>query len=217
MVLEVLDILRTDGFQLAGVFLIVFLLNLLPAFAPPTWIALSAVRLGAPDINPIALALTGAVAATFGRMLLAKIARIVLRGHLLGEEAKKNVDQIRTKIEAHRTASVTGLLLYSLSPLPSNHLFVAYGLTSLNISYVAAPFFAGRLASYSFWIFTAGVAGRKFDLDADDAAFSVGFYFVVTQLLIVPLIYLFVKIDWKSLFEERRLLLRRTPKADPSQ
>lgn len=212
MTLAALDLVRADGLNLALVFLLIFLLNMLPAFAPPTWVALSAISIGAPDVNPFGLALTGAAAATSGRIVLAKLARLLLRGHLLGDDSRTNIDEIRKKIEAHRAASAVGLIVFALSPLPSNHLFIAYGLTSLNIGFAAAPFFVGRLASYSFWIFSAGAAGRKFEIDAGDAAFGFGLYFVVTQLLLVPIMYIFVKIDWNALLEHRRLALRRAPK-----
>jgi membrane protein YqaA with SNARE-associated domain len=212
MILAALQVIQTDGWQLASVFLLVFLLNILPAFAPPTWVALSAFSVGAPDVNPFGLALTGALAATSGRIILAKLARIVLRGRLLSEDSRTNVDEIRKRIEAHRAASIAGLVLFALSPLPSNQLFIAYGLTSLKIVFAAAPFFVGRFASYFFWILSAGVAGRKFDLDAGDAVIGVGVYFVVTQLLIVPFTYFFVKIDWNLLFEHGRLRLRTPSK-----
>jgi hypothetical protein len=212
MTLAALDVLQANGLQLALVFLLVFLLNVLPAFAPPTWVALSAFSVGAPDVDPFGLALTGAAAATSGRIVLAKLARLLLRGQILSEDSRRNIDEIRKKIEAHRAASAVGLTVFALSPLPSNHLFIAYGLTSLNIAFAAVPFLVGRLASYSFWIFSAGAAGRKFGLDTGDAAFGFGLYFVVTQLLIVPFMYLLVKIDWNTLFEHRRLVLRRAPK-----
>lgn len=213
MTLAALDVLQLDGHWLAIVFLLVFLLNVLPAFAPPTWVVLSAFIVGAPEVNPFALALTGAAAATSGRIVLAKLARLLVRGHLLSGESRRNIDEIRKKIEAHRAASAVGLTVFALGPLPSNLLFIAYGLTSLNIAFAAAPFFVGRVASYSFWIFSAGAAGRRFELDAGDAAFGFGLYFIVTQLLIVPFMYLFVKIDWNALFANRRLALRRAPKS----
>lgn len=147
-------------------------------------------------------------AATLGRIVLAKLARIILRGHVLSEDSRKNVDEIRKMIEAHPAASAAGLAFFALSPLPSNHLFIAYGVTSLKIVFAAAPFFVGRFTSYLFWIASAGVAGRKLDLDAGDAVLGVGVYFVVPQLLIVPFMYLFVKIDWNALFEQGRLRIR---------
>lgn len=208
-----LDILNQAGTNLPGlaaVFAAVFLLNIIPIFAPPTWIVLSAISLGVPDAVPHGLALVAATAATSGRVVLAKMSRRILRGKLLGDDARRNVDEIRNGIEQHRLASAGGMILYAFSPLPSNHLFIAYGLTNLPVLFAAVPFFLGRLVSYSFWIFSAAAAGKKFDIDLAESGFGFGVYFIITQLLLIPTIYFLVKIDWKLLIGHRRFALRRS-------
>jgi hypothetical protein len=208
-----MDILNQAGANaqgLAAVFAVIFLLNIIPIFSPPTWIVLSAISLGVPDAIPLGLAIVGATAATCGRVVLAKMSRRILRGKLLGDDARRNVDEIRTGIEAHRLASAGGVLLFAFSPLPSNHLFIAYGLTNLPVVFPAVPFFLGRLVSYSFWIFSAAAAGKKFDIDLAESGFGFGVYFVVSQILLIPMIYFIVKIDWKLLIHHHRLALRRS-------
>ena len=195
---------------LAAVFAVVFLLNVIPIFAPPTWIVLSTISLGVPDSIPLGLAPVGATAATCGRIVLAKMSRRILRGKLLGDDTRRNVDEMRAGIEAHRLASAGGIVLFAFSPLPSNHLFIAYGLTNLPVVFAAVPFFLGRLVSYSFWIFSAAAAGKKFDIDMAESGFGFGAYFIVSQLLLIPTIYFLVKIDWKLLIDHRRLALRRS-------
>ena len=56
-----------------ALFFVVFVLNVLPAFAPPTWMTLSFVGLAVPNVNVVALAVVGAAAATLGRIALAKL------------------------------------------------------------------------------------------------------------------------------------------------
>jgi hypothetical protein len=68
---------------------------------------------------------------------------------------------------------------------------------------VACPFFIGRLASYSFWVTTASAVGERLDLDSFESASYVGVYFVVSQLLLVPVIYAFTHVDWHAAFEGR--------------
>lgn len=198
-----------QAWQTSIIFLMVLLLNVIPAFAPPTWAALSLFSIGTPDIDPFALALTAAIAAASGRMILAKASRIVLRGRWLSDQSRRNVDEIRTRIESHRLMSAAGLALFALSPLPSNHLFIAYGLTSLKVAFAAIPFFVGRLASYYFWISSAMFAGRKLDVDFEDAGGWFLLYFALTQLLIIPGIYVFVRPDWAALFGRRGFRFRR--------
>ena len=80
-------------------FLIVLLLNVIPAFAPPTWMVFSYLGFRYPDHAGWTLALVGAVAATLGRTVLAKLSRVIVRNHWLGNAARNNVDSIKTELE----------------------------------------------------------------------------------------------------------------------
>lgn len=189
----------------ALLFAVVFVLNVVPAFAPPTWIALSFIGFSIPDVPVGAVALIGACAATLGRITLAKLARFLVRGRFMGERGRENIDAIKTGLERRRVVTFGIFLAYAFSPLPSNYLFIAYGLTTLRLALVALPFFIGRLASYSFWVFTATAVGNRLNMDSIESASYVGLYFIVSQLLVVPVIYLFTRIDWRAAFEKRRL------------
>jgi hypothetical protein len=190
---------------LAVLFVVVFVLNVIPAFAPPTWMTLSYIGLTAPDMSPLLLALTGAVAATLGRLSLAKLSRVIVRGKALGEQTRKNVDRVKIELEKHRAFTFGAFLVYAFSPLPSNYLFIAYGLTTLRLPLVAAPFFIGRFVSYSFWVTSASLIGNRLDVDSIESGWHRVIYFVMSQLLLVPALYAFARIDWHSLFEKRRL------------
>lgn len=197
---------------MAVLFLVVFVLNLLPAFAPPTWTAMSFIGLAIPNIDVLLLAVVAAVAATGGRIVLAKLSRAIVRQKFLTEEARRNVDAIRAGIENRRAMTVGTFLGYSLSPLPSNYLFIAYGLTSLPIVLLAAPFFIGRFVSYAFWARTASTVGDWLDWDWVESAPYFVAYFVLSQLLLIPVIYGFTRLDWRALFTEKRLRWLETPK-----
>jgi hypothetical protein len=189
----------------ALLFVVVFALNLAPAFAPPTWMTLSAIGFTSPGARVAVLALIGATAATLGRIALAKLSRSIIRVKLLDEVSRRNVDAIKRGLEKHRALTFGMFFVYAFSPFPSNYLFIAYGLTSLRLALVAFPFFIGRLASYSFWITTASMVGDRLDMDSIESAWYVGVYFVLSQLLLVPVIYCFTKIDWAALFEKHEL------------
>ena len=190
---------------IAVLFIVVFVLNLLPAFAPPTWTAMSFIGLTVPNIDAFLLAFVAATAATCGRVILANLSRSVVRQKLLTEQARRNVDAIRVGIENRRAMTLGTFLGYSLSPLPSNYLFIAYGLTSLPIAFLALPFFIGRFVSYAFWTRTASTVGDWLDWDWFESAPYFAAYFLLSQLLLVPAIYGFTRIDWQALFTERRL------------
>jgi membrane protein DedA with SNARE-associated domain len=197
-----------------GVFALIFALNLIPAFAPPTWVALSFIGLTAPTVHVVPLALVGASAATLGRVTLSKLARWIVRQRILSDRTRQNVDAIKDALAKRRVLTFSVFLAYAFSPLPSNYLFIAYGLTALRLSLVAFPFFIGRFISYSFWISTASAIGDRLDLDSLESSSYLGIYFITSQLLLVPAIYFFTKIDWATLINERRLMWLRETRSD---
>jgi hypothetical protein len=141
--------------ELITMFGVIFALNIIPAFAPPTWMVLSWIGFSHPLGNPFAIALAGALAATTGRLVLAKLSRIIIRQRFMSEVTRGNIDVVKDGLERHRTLTFGAFLLYAFGPFPSNYLFIAYGLTSLPFWLVAVPFFVGRCVSYSFFVFTA--------------------------------------------------------------
>ena len=196
--------LTTDTLTLFLIFAAVFALNLMPAFAPPTWMTLSFIGVAAPGIDVAPLALVGASAATLGRVTLAKLSRAIVRQKFLSQATRQNIDAVRESIQRRRGLTFTAFCTYSFSPLPSNYLFIAYGLTALPIAFVALPFFIGRLLSYAFWITTASILGDQLDLEPLESASYLGAYFIASQLLLIPALYAFTHIDWRAAVAERR-------------
>ncbi len=185
------------------VFLVVLALNLLPAFAPPTWMALSFFSYKFPENDIALLALVGATAATLGRVILAKFARSIVRGKLLSAETRANIDSIKEKLQGKRTLTAGACLFYAFSPLPSNYLFIAYGLTTLELRLLALPFFLGRLIGYNFWAHLGSAAARKLAVEAPESYMSA--YFILVQLACLAMIYVFTRVDWRMLLQERKL------------
>jgi hypothetical protein len=202
----------TDLQLVVALFTVIFVLNVLPAFAPPTWATMSFIGLAVPDNDYILLSIVAAIAATSGRIVLAKFSRVLVRRRLLSEEARRNVDAIRTGIERQPVLTFGTFLGYALSPLPSNYLFIAYGITSLPIAFLSLPFFVGRLASYAFWMRTASTVGDWLDVNWFESATYFVAYYLSSQLLLVPVIYAFTRINWRALFGERRLKWPARPK-----
>jgi hypothetical protein len=190
-----------DGIWL--VFLVVLGLNLLPAFAPPTWVALSFFSYKFPDNDIAMLALVGATAATLGRVILAKSARTLVRGKLLRPETRQNIDAIKEKLQGKQTLTAGACLFYAFSPLPSNYLFIAYGLTTLELRILALPFFLGRLIGYNFWAHLGSAAAHKLAIEAPHSYMSA--YFVAVQVACLAAVYVFTRIDWQRLLQEHKL------------
>jgi hypothetical protein len=189
----------------ALLFAVVFVLNVIPAFAPPTWMTLSFIGFSMPDVPVWGIALTGAIAATLGRVTLATLSRSIVRGKFLDAPTRANIDAIKDGLEKRQVFTFGMFLAYAFSPFPSNYLFIAYGLTTLRLALVAVPFFIGRLASYSFWVATGSALGDHLDMDTFESASYMGIYFIVSQLLLIPVIYAFTRIDWREAFEQKHL------------
>ena len=112
--------------SLLTLFVLVFLLNVLPAFAPPTWMLLSFFGLRFPDANPWWVALVAASAATSGRTVLAYFAQRISDSRWFPESMRANLGSVAEAIERRRAASSVAILLFAFSPLPSNALFLAF-------------------------------------------------------------------------------------------
>jgi membrane protein DedA with SNARE-associated domain len=195
-------------------FLAVFLLNVIPAFAPPTWMVFSFLGFRFPSRIDWSFALVGAVAAATGRSVLGKLSRTIVRKHWLSEAAKENVDSLKVELEKRPTLTFGLFLFYAFTPLPSNFLFIAYGLTTMPLIRLAVPFFIGRFVSYSFWTMSSAAVSRKLQLENTDAMAYFSVYFVLTQLTLLALVYAFTRVDWNLLLRKRKC--RWLPKSPPN-
>jgi len=202
---------------LALLFFIVYALNVLPAFAPPTWVVFSYVGFRYPTPNVTLFAVAGAIAATLGRLTLAKMARVVIRQKLMSPKSRDNVDAIRQRLQGRKKLTFGVFLFYAFTPFPSNFLFIAYGLTAMDLTLIAVPFFIGRTLSYSFWGFTSSAVARMISAENTSILPYLSIYFVISQIALLVLIWVFTKIDWPALFERGKLQWLVVPeKSGPS-
>jgi hypothetical protein len=144
--------------QLAIAVGVVFAVNLLPAFGPPTWAVLVFFSLDF-DLPAVPLVVCGALAAASGRLLLATATRR-LRPRL-SKARLEHLDRAQDVASANRLRVGAGLGLFALSPLPSGQLFVAAGLMTVPLLPLTIAFFAGRLVSYSIYVGAAALAERS--------------------------------------------------------
>lgn len=193
----------------------VFVLNLLPAFAPPTWMVLSWIGFRQPDLNAVLIALVAALAATGGRVALAKCSHWLIHGRLMRDIDRQNIAVATSWLERKKAMTATVFLLYAFSPLPSNYLFIAYGLTGLGLRTIALAFFLGRTTSYLAWTSLAQFASARLDEGTDLLGGYPGVYFVESQLALLGLVYGLSQLDWRALLEDHKI--RRLKRALPSR
>ncbi len=148
---------------------VVFAVNLLPAFGPPTWAVLLFFSIDF-DLPGPALVLGGALAAASGRLLLAGGARR-LRPRFSAARLER-LDRTEAALTANRTRTAAGLGLFLVSPLPSGQLFVAAGLMTVPLLPLTAAFLCGRLVAYSIYVSLGTVAAHSLGTVALDALTS---------------------------------------------
>jgi len=134
---------------------VVFAVNLLPAFGPPTWAVLVFFSLQF-DLPGVALVVGGALAVASGRYLLASGTRR-LRPRI-PQARLRRLDRAQAALSADRRRTAAGLGLFALSPVPSGQMFVAAGLMTVPLLPLTTAFFAGRLVSYSIYVSAANLA-----------------------------------------------------------
>jgi membrane protein YqaA with SNARE-associated domain len=178
---------------------VVFAVNLLPAFGPPTWAVLVFFRLHS-DVNAVGLVLVGAAAAMAGRFVLALAARKF--GSRLRPERRQRLAEARAALTRHRAGALAGLTLFVVSPLPSAQLFIAAGLLDVPLVPVTAAFFAGRLVSYSIYVSLATVAQKH--LGAVLSQFLGSPLSIALQVVFLALVAALPFVDWGRLFTGRR-------------
>ncbi|WP_296228874.1 hypothetical protein [Ralstonia sp. UBA689] len=202
--------------NLLALFATVFLLNVMPAFAPPTWMVMSWIGFSRPDADPVLLAGVAACAATAGRLVLAQLSCWLVRNHWMREADRQNIDVVRAWLEERKSMTAGLILAYAFSPFPSNYIFIAYGLTGMRLWLIGLPFFIGRWVSYLTWTHIAQIGARYLDEESAIDGAYMGLYFVLSQVVFLALVYGFAKVDWRYFLQTKRLRRRRSGPITPS-
>jgi hypothetical protein len=173
---------------------VIFAVNLLPAFGPPTWSILVLLTLNF-DLAPAIIVPAGAVAAACGRYVLATATRR-LRGGFSAERLD-SLAAAEQALTANRSRAVAGLGLFAVSPLPSAQLFVAAGLLEVPLVPLTAAFFAGRVVSYSLYVGAASAASASLgEIVSDSLTSPLG---IALQIVMLAGIVALLRIDWRRL------------------
>jgi membrane protein YqaA with SNARE-associated domain len=178
---------------------VVFGVNLLPAFGPPTWAVLVFFRLEF-DLRAVPMIAVGALSAAAGRFVLAHAARL-FRSRLSPRRVRSLAAAQRALLRG-RARSVVGLALFALSPVPSAQLFVGAGLMSLSLLPLTAAFFGGRLVSYS--IFVGAATGARHDFGAVLLHKLTSPLGIALEVLMLAGLALLMRVDWARVIARAR-------------
>ncbi|MDI1495195.1 MAG: putative membrane protein [Cenarchaeum symbiont of Oopsacas minuta] len=187
----------------AGVLAILVAVNTAPLLMPPTWIILSSFYILDPTFNPIYLALVGATGATVGRFMLKRLSGLFRR--FVNVEQKSNLDYISCYLKNKKFGYAIASFLFAATPLPSNMLFVAYGLMRARSIGLYLGFWMGRVISYYIMISISQIVLHPFLELFEDKLVGI----LVADVVGVAVVVLFASIKWRILVKERKIQFTR--------
>ncbi len=170
---------------------VVFALNLLPAFGPPTWAILVLFKLHW-HLNPWVLVVVGVLSAGAGRYLLALATKSARKW--LPKKRVESLKAVGTYLRKHRVSSAAGVAAFAVSPLPSAQLFEAAALAELPLVPLTGAFMAGRVVTYSLYLGGATAAEKSFGdtfRKALTSPLAIGL-----EVFMVVLVVLLARVDW---------------------
>jgi hypothetical protein len=182
-----------------GIFLVLLGMNTSPILMPPSWIVLTSFYLLDPSLNIVVLAMVGATAATIGRFLLKKISSVFRK--FIGPEQKSNLDIIGDYLNRKKYGYMIASFLFGATPLPSNMLFIAYGLMKAKSIGIYLGFWFGRVFSYIIMIYFGNAVLQPFLVLFEDRLTGI----LLVDGAGVGSIVLFASINWSLLITQRKL------------
>ena len=182
-----------------GIFLLLIGINAAPILMPPTWIVLSSFFALDSSLDPLLLALVGATGATIGRLILKNLSSFFRR--FVGKEQKSNLDIIGNFLNRKKFGYVLTSFLFAATPLPSNMLFVAYGMMKAKSIGLYFGFWLGRVLSYYIMITISSVVLTPFLELFEDKIIGI----LVADIVGIGVVVGFTCINWQTLLLERKL------------
>jgi hypothetical protein len=182
-----------------GIFLVLIGVNTAPILMPPSWIVLTSFYLIDPSLNVIFLAMVGATGATIGRFFLKKISGIFRK--FVGDEQKSNLDIIGNYLNQKKFGYLIASFLFGATPLPSNMLFITYGLMRAKSIGIYFGFWFGRTLSYIVMIYFGNAVLQPFLEIFEDRLTGI----LLIDGVGVGVIILFASINWTVLITQRKI------------
>ncbi len=195
-----LDIFEIFGeYSYFGIFLVLIGINAAPILMPPSWIILTSFYLLDPSLNVILLAVVGATGATIGRFFLKKISGYFRR--FATEEQKSNLDIIGDYLNNKKYGYVIASFLFGATPLPSNMLFITYGLMRAKSIGIYIGFWFGRIISYIVMIYFGNAVLAPFLEIFEDRLTGI----LLIDGVGIGVVVIFASINWTILITQRKI------------
>ena len=192
-----------SGYTYPFVFFIIFVISVIPILTPPTWIVIVSAYSLNDQLNPILLSMIGASAAIAGRLILLQLSTVGRKA--INDHRKNSLDRFRKYLEKKRYGYLIGTLLFALLPLPSNMLFISYGLMKAKSIGIVLGFWLGRFLAYFIMINLSQYFFNSYKdiLNAD----TLSLIFIDIVGILMTLFMLLI--DWNTLLSDHKLVFIR--------
>jgi hypothetical protein len=180
-------------YHLAFAWGVILLINVLPAFMPPTWSVLALFHISY-HLPLLPLTIGGAAVSAGGRVVLARLSRRL--GSRLPVKDRQNATTLASFVQAHPQWRDVLMFAYCLGPFPSNTLFIAAGIGRLPLRRVTVIFFISRSLGDTLWVWaTAGVSRNLGDIFSDALTSPRS---IAAQIASVALIVVVCRLPWAT-------------------
>jgi hypothetical protein len=174
--------------------ILVFGINLLPAFAPPTWVILVFYKLNF-NLNSVSIIVIGVLAAASGRYFLALGTRAIR--FKLKPKTVENLEAIKERLTRGRKGYFFYFLFFVIAPIPSAQIFEAAALMNARLIPITFAFMIGRSVSYSISVLGASTlkehAMSTVLIDSIKSPWGIAI-----QIACLLGLYLLLKVDWSK-------------------
>ena len=182
-----------------GIFLVLIGVNSSPILMPPSWIVLTSFYLLDPNLNIFLLSIIGATGSTIGRYFLKKISGLFRK--FVGEEQKSNLDIIGNYLNRKKFGYLIASFLFGATPLPSNMLFITYGLMKAKSVGIYIGFWFGRVLSFIIMIYFGNAVLQPFLEIFENRLLGI----LLVDVLGILTVIFFASVNWSLLITQRKL------------
>jgi len=204
-IIKIIESKMTDIFEIFGelgyfgIFLVLIGVNSSPILMPPSWIVLTSFYLLDPNLNIFLLSIIGATGSTIGRYFLKKISGLFRK--FVGEEQKSNLDIIGNYLNRKKFGYLIASFLFGATPLPSNMLFITYGLMKAKSVGIYIGFWFGRVLSFIIMIYFGNAVLQPFLEIFENRLLGI----LLVDVLGILTIIFFASVNWSLLITQRKL------------
>ncbi len=181
-----------DLFNYLWLILFIFVVNIIPISAPPTWLLLTLQNTHNPAQDILLLAFLGVVGSVAGRFVMYWYSRIFAK--FIPKNYTRNINYLTKFIRKRHIGVMLGSFLFSLSPLPSNFMFISAGISRLKLLPIIAGFAGGRIISYYAIVYAAQQARIVIE-----PYLNIDIRIVIDVIGLLSVLALFF-INWKNLY-----------------